>query len=273
MARFAGSVVVITGAGAGIGEATARRFAQEGAHVVLADIDGDRAGRAATQIAAEADATVVPVTADAGRQEDCERVVAEAVDRFGRLDTVVNNAGYGVFGDVTELAPEEWREIMAVDLDSVFFTSRAAIPHLMKTGGSIVNLCSVSGLYADYGLVAYNVAKAAVANLTRGMAIDHAADGVRVNAVCPGPIGSPTVRRLIDQPRFAQAFADAIPMGRIGQPHEVAALIVFLASSDASYITGANVVVDGGLTAATGQPNLRRMGVGRARTNEVDTDL
>lgn len=256
--RFEGKVVVITGAASGIGAATAKRFAMEGAKLVLGDIN-ETGLNATAESLRETGREIVAQMTDVSRVEDVERLIALAVERFGRLDVLVSNAGIGSFGHVTELTPEHWRRVMAVDLDSVFFGARAAIPHLAKTRGCIVNTASISGLYGDYGLAAYNTAKAGVANLTRNLAIDHAPDGIRVNAVCPGGVETPMTARLAEDPSIMDEYRKLVPMARMGQPAEIAAAITFLASEDASYITGHNLVVDGGVTAATGQPNFNRI--------------
>jgi meso-butanediol dehydrogenase/(S,S)-butanediol dehydrogenase/diacetyl reductase len=251
--RFEGKAIIVTGAAGSIGAAIAARFAAEGAGLLLADIDEAGLAAAADRQRGQG-GDILTRRVDVSRQEDDEAMVAEAVGHFGRLDVLVNNAAVGSFGRVTELDPAEWRRIFAVGVDSVFFASRAAIPHLSKTRGSIVNIGSISGLFGDYGLAAYNSMKGAVANLTRTMALDHAADGVRVNTVAPGAVQTPKAEMLDDILTLREEFR-RIPMGRKAEPREVAAAVAFLASEDAAYITGIHLVVDGGLTAATGQPN------------------
>ena len=148
---------------------------------------------------------------------------------------------------------------MAVNLGAVLHGSRAALPHLRKSRGCIVNTASISGLFADPGLLAYNVSKAGVVNLTRNMAVDHAAEGVRVNCICPGPVGTPMLAPLLEDPAVAAEYAERIPLGRAGTADEMAAAILFLASRDAAYITGAALVIDGGVTCQTGQPSFDKI--------------
>ena len=255
-ARFEDRVVIVTGAASGIGEATARRFASEGARVVLADIDQERLDAVVAELV-DAGADAVGRQVDVSNEEQVTALVAFAVDHYGRLDVLVNNAGASQLGHVTEITAEQWHHVMAVNVDSVFFGAKAAIPHLVATSGCIVNTCSISGLFADYGVVAYTTAKGAVANLTRNLAIDHAPDGVRVNAVNPGGVATPMAAAAIR--RAEGEWERRTPLGKLARPEDIAAAIAFLASDDASHITGHNLVVDGGLTAATGQPNFREL--------------
>jgi meso-butanediol dehydrogenase / (S,S)-butanediol dehydrogenase / diacetyl reductase len=258
MARFAGKIVIITGAASGIGAATARRFAEEGASLSLADLDEAALAATAAALGLAPDRLLLSHV-DVGDGAALAALVAATIERFRRLDILVNNAGIGGFGHVTEVEPERWRRVMAVDLDAVFYASRAAIPHLKATRGVIVNTASISGLFGDSGFAAYNAAKGAVVNLTRTLAIDHAPDGIRVNAVCPGLVVTPLARHLHGSAEILAEYEKRVPMGRPAQPEEIASAIAFLASSDASYITGAMLVVDGGLTAGTGQPDFHRL--------------
>jgi len=257
--RFEGKVVLVTGAASGIGAASARRFAAEGALLALAD--RNQAGCAA--VAKELDARgerVLSQALDVRELAAVEAFTRAAVERFGRLDVVFNNAGIGTYGLVHEMDPQAWHEVIDVDLHSVFYGARAAIPFLIAAGGgAIVNTASISGLGGDYGLAAYNAAKGAVVNLTRTLAIDHARDGIRTNAVCPGPIETALTATLMAVPALMEEYRRNLPMGRLGRAEEVAAAVAFLASDDASYVNGVCLAVDGGVTSWTGQNNFSRV--------------
>jgi meso-butanediol dehydrogenase / (S,S)-butanediol dehydrogenase / diacetyl reductase len=258
--RFRDKVAVITGAASGIGAATARRLAAEGATLVLADLD-EAAGLALAEDLG--DETAMFRRCDVADRADVEALIEHAIRRLTRIDVLFNNAGVGCFGETPELAPETWARVIAVDLNSVFYACRAAIPHMRRTGGgAIVNTASISGLAADYGFTAYNAAKGAVINYTRALAIDHARDNIRVNALCPGLIDTPLTAGVRQAQTVADAWVDAIPMKRAGTPEEMAKVAAFLASDDASYVTGAVLVADGGKTAHTGQPDLRPLFAG-----------
>ena len=249
--RFEDKVVIVTGAASGIGEATARRFSAEGAKVVLVD----RQREALEKVAGElpSDRTLAHV-ADVSNSRAVDDMVASTVKRFGRLDVLVNNAGVHEGGDPSELTDEQWRKVMATDADGVFFGCRAAIPHLEKTKGSIVNTASVSGTGGDWSMSPYNAAKGAVVKLTRALAMDLGKKGVRVNSVCPSLTRTGMTTDMMDDKELLSKFAERIPLGRVCEPQEVAAVIAFLASDDASFMTGANVAVDGGVSASNGQP-------------------
>ena len=179
-----------------------------------------------------------------------------AVDHFGKLDIVFNNAGIGSLGRVDSIDLDAWHRVIDVDLNAVFYGCRAAIPHLRTNGGgAIVNTASISGLFGDWGVPAYNAAKGAVMNLTRAMAADHARDNIRVNAVCPGGVETAMTDSLVKSRRAAEQYERLVPMARMGVADEIASAVAFLASDDASYVTGHGLVVDGGVTATTGQPN------------------
>jgi meso-butanediol dehydrogenase/(S,S)-butanediol dehydrogenase/diacetyl reductase len=253
--RFEGRSVLITGAASGIGAATATRFAAEGARLALADLSESRL----REFAAGLDAEVLTRALDVSDADALAGWVQETAVELGGIDVLVNNAGIGCFGHADEITPQQWRQTLAVDLDAVFFASRAALPHLRERRGCIVNTASISGMLADPGLVAYNVAKAGVIHLTRSMAVDHAGDGIRVNCICPGGVATPMIGAHTRDDDIMAAYADLVPLGRVGTAEEMAAGIAFLASSDASYITGIALTIDGGVTAQTGQPNFDRI--------------
>jgi len=257
--RFENRVVLITGGASGIGAAAARRFAAEGARLMLGDCNEEGLARVTADLEGSG-AKVATLVVDVAERAQVEALTEAAVERFGRLDVVFNNAGIGAYGQSPDLDPDDWHRVIAVDLNSVFYGCRAAIPHLREAGGgAIVNTASISGLGADYGLAAYNAAKGAVVNYTRTVAIDHARDNIRVNAVCPGPIETALTTGMLTNEALASGYRELIPMGRVGRAEEVASVVVFLASDDATYVTGTTIVVDGGLTAATGQPNFTRI--------------
>ena len=249
--RFAGKVVIITGAGSGIGEGTVVRFAREGASVVLAGRTKDKLDKVASAL--DPERTLIQVT-DVADEAQAQSLIDATIKRFGQLDVLVNNAGVAVTGKITDATTEDWRKVMSADVDGVFFCTRAAMQHLIKTRGCVVNTSSVSGLGGDWGMSIYNAAKGAVTNFTRALALDHGRDGVRINAVCP----SFTLTDMTDDMKSNEAllakFNERIPLGRPANPDDIAAVIAFLASDDARFVTGVNLPVDGGLSASNGQP-------------------
>jgi len=249
--RFTDKVVIVTGAGSGIGAATARRFSQEGAKVVIADLSDDKL--AATRADLPADRTLAQV-ADVSQYAAVQALVAAAVERFGRLDVMVNNAGIAVQGKVTEASLDDWGRTLATNVSGVFHGARAAMPHLLKTKGCIVNTSSVSGLGGDWDMSFYNASKGAVSNFTRALALDYGKEGVRINAVAPSLTFTGMTKDIESDPEQLKKFAERIPLGRGAQPEEIAAVIAFLASPDASFITGVVLPVDGGVSASNGQP-------------------
>jgi meso-butanediol dehydrogenase/(S,S)-butanediol dehydrogenase/diacetyl reductase len=251
MERFNGKVVIVTGAASGIGEATARRFSSERASVALVDLEEDALARIARDLPKE---RTLAHVADVSNPDMVDALVSAVIEHFGRLDVLVNNAGVHEGGDPAEITNDQWRKVMSTDADGVFYGCRAAIPHLVKSKGCIVNTASVSGTGGDWGMSPYNAAKGAVVNLTRALALDLGKRGVRVNSVCPSLTRTGMTTDMMEDKELLAKFAERIPLGRVCEPKEIAAVIAFLASDDASFMTGANVAVDGGVSASNGQP-------------------
>ncbi|WP_439668781.1 NAD(P)-dependent dehydrogenase, short-chain alcohol dehydrogenase family [Cupriavidus necator] len=246
--RLQDKVALISGAGTGIGAATAARFAAEGARVMLC---GRREAplRAVAEEIRSRGGEAAWIQADVTNEADVERAVAQTVAQFGGLHVMVNNAVNYTWGVLDEVSTQAWRQCLTGSLDVAFFGTRAAL-RVMKAagGGAIVNLGSVAGLLGSPGLSAYGAAKAGVLNFSRAVALEGAARNVRVNVVIPGVVWSEGTREALASEEVARGTARAVPLGRVGEPHEVAGAILFLASDEASYITGQSLVVDGGKT-------------------------
>ncbi|WP_319431594.1 SDR family NAD(P)-dependent oxidoreductase [Mycobacterium sp. RTGN5] len=252
MNRLLGKSAVITGAAFGIGRATAEVFAREGARLTLTDIQGDALLALADELRS-AGAQVETVVGDVSVEDDARRMITAAVDRFGGLDVLVANAGIIPLGDVREVSVAGWDEVMAIDGRGMFLTCKFAIEAMLTSGGgAIVCLSSISGLAGQKRQAAYGPAKFVATGLTKHLAVEWADQGIRVNAVAPGTIRTDAVKRIPDKPGGAEYLAEIErmhPMGRLGDPIEVARAIVFLASDDASFITGVVLPVDGGYLA------------------------
>jgi NAD(P)-dependent dehydrogenase (short-subunit alcohol dehydrogenase family) len=253
--RLLGKSAVITGAAAGIGRATAELFAREGARLVLADIN--LSGLSALQDSLR-DVTddVVVVGADVSKQEEVRQMIAAAVEQYGRLDIAVANAGIIPLASVVEATPADWDEVMSIDGRGMFLTCKYAIEQMLindgGSSGSIVCLSSISGMAGQARQSTYGPAKFVATGLTKHLAVEWARRGIRVNAVAPGTINTERVQRLPEEPggpEYLETIKAAHPMGRLGEPSEVAEAILFLASDEASFITGAILPVDGGFLA------------------------
>lgn len=245
--RFENKVAIVTGGSSGIGAATAARLRREGARVFIADLNPPQ----------ETHDTIAFRRTDVTLLADATAMVAAAVARFGHVDVLVNNAGIGCLDETPDLEPAVWDKVFSLNVSAVFYVCRAAIPVIARQGGAIVNIASVSGLAGDYGFTAYNASKGALINYTRSLALDCAQHGIRVNALCPGTIaGTAMGVGAHGSAADRQAWLDPIPLGRMGTTEEMANIIAFLASYEASYMTGSIVVADGGTTAHTGQPNI-----------------
>jgi NAD(P)-dependent dehydrogenase (short-subunit alcohol dehydrogenase family) len=246
-------VALVTGAGSGIGEATAIRFGREGAAVAAADVSDAPAEAVARRIR-EAGGQALALAGDVSSAADCRRLVEQTIARLGGLDILVNNAGIGAVGTVLETDEDTLERILDVNVKGTFLLSKAALPGMIaRKAGVIVNTASIAGVRGIPARAAYTASKHAVVGLTRAMALDHVKDGIRVNCVCPGTVDTPWVGRLLDQAADPQAAKAALvarqPMGRLGRAEEMAAAILFLASDESSFTTGAAMLVDGGFTA------------------------
>ena len=254
MAEFQGKVAIVTGGARGIGRAISLAFAREGANVACADID-DEAGREIEELAQSYPGTVIYRKADVSQSAACRELIAWTVSEWGGLDVLCNNVGIQPMSSYLpahELPEEAWDRIIAVNLTSGFLMSKYSIPELQKRGGgAIINIASVQGLQSAKGVSAYAASKGGMINLTRQLALDYAADNIRVLAVNPGTIETPLALAAMnnDLQALRDASARVHPLGRSGKPEEVAEVVLFLASDRASFMTGDNVCVDGGLMA------------------------
>jgi NAD(P)-dependent dehydrogenase (short-subunit alcohol dehydrogenase family) len=253
MGRLDGKVALVTGGGSGIGQAICERFAREGAHVAVADWRLDAADETFARITLDGGKATL-TTGDVGDPDDAERMVAETIEAFGRLDILVANAGQELVATALETTPGQWDRILGTNLTGCFLMARAAIPRLIDGGGgSIVLTASQLAFVAAERFAAYAASKGGVLNLARALALDHARDNIRVNALCPGAVETPLLlRQFTDQDGPQGSLADLAalhPLGRLGRPEEIAAAALFLASDEASFVTGSALVVDGGYLA------------------------
>lgn len=260
--RLEGKGCIVTGGSAGIGLAIVRRLLDEGGRVLFCGQDVQR-GAAAERDLDSLDA--VFMRADVGEEADVEALVAAAVDLFGGVDILVNNAAKAAVDLIPDLSTDDWRRSTAVNLDSVFFASRAAIRHMrQRGGGAIVNIASISGIAGDGAYPSYCAQKGAVINLTRAMAVYHARENIRINALCPGFVETPATDAFKAIPGLLDQWFASIPAQRPAQPEEMAAIVAFLCSDEASYVHGSIMVADGGVTASTGQPTQVPLGYASA---------
>jgi len=255
MGRLAGKSAIVTGAGAGMGRETAILFAREGAAVAVTDLNADD-GRETLRLIEQAGGTARFWPLDVSRESEVESVFAGVAQAFGKIDVLVNNAGIvGVDKPIHEVSEAEWDAVFAVDVKGVFFGTKHAVPYMKRNGGgSIVNLSSIYGLVGSHELPAYHAAKGAVTLMTKQTAVVYGRDGIRINSIHPGTILTPLVRELGSRgpgglDAYLKQMAARHPIGRAGEPEEVAYAILFLASDEARFITGAALAVDGGYTA------------------------
>jgi NAD(P)-dependent dehydrogenase (short-subunit alcohol dehydrogenase family) len=249
MGRLAGRVALVTGAGNGIGRAIAAALGREGAHVHVTDLDGAAAARVAAELRDAGGASTDHI-ADVTLGQDVTAVLRTIEAGHGKLDILVNNAGLNVRADFRHLSEAEWVKVRDVNLDGVIRLAREGFPLLRASGNAaLINIASIMGDHGMRQLVAYSATKGAVIALTKGLAVEYAGFGIRVNAVCPGFVETALTARALKIPAFAKALIDKTPMRRFGRPDEIAAAAVFLASDEASFVTGAALVVDGGMTA------------------------
>lgn len=246
--RLNDKVAIITGAGSGIGRATARLFAREGASVVVAELLGDRAGNVSREITDEG-GTALAVEVDVTDSSAVEAMTRQTLETFGQIDILVNNAGASFGQDLLQISDADWKASLDLILTAPFYCARSVLPHMIECGtGSIVNISSVRGM-AGTGEEGYSAAKAGLINLTRNMAVRYAKNGIRTNAVCPGTVRTGITAGLNASPEIVARIAAWHPLGRMGEPEDVAYACLYLASDEASWVTGAILPVDGGLMA------------------------
>ena len=247
-------VALITGGSSGIGMSIAERFLKEGAKIAVSGRSKERCDTAQKQLKSIVADAVYTVTGDVSKWDDAQKMVERTVKRFGRIDILINNAGIYLEKRIEDTTEVEWDQVININLKGVFLCSKAVYPHFKNQGGgTIVNMSSDSGVSGNPCEAAYCASKGGVTNLTRAMALDYAKENIRVNAICPAVINTPMLQKEVDMQEDKEAYLKEIdklhPIGRVGRPEEVAFAVLMVASDEASFITGANIPVDGGLTA------------------------
>jgi NAD(P)-dependent dehydrogenase (short-subunit alcohol dehydrogenase family) len=249
MKRFQGRTVLITGAGSGIGRATAERFGGEGAAVVCADVNAVGVEETAATIRSQG-GEALGLVCDVSKPASVDETFAKALERYKRLDVLANVAGVGGFRRLTETTMEDWSRTIGVNLTGTFLTCQKAISHILESKGAIINVASVAGLKSHPYSAAYCASKGGVVTMTKALAVEYGRKGVRINCVCPGGVETPMIQQFqLPDGVKPDVLAKIMPLGRMGQPAEIAATIAFLASAEASYINGSTIVVDGGMIA------------------------
>lgn len=248
-------IAIVTGGGSGIGRATALLFASEGATIIVADTD-EKTGKETVQLIISANGNAEFVTCDVSQSPDVRKLTDTAVNKFEKIDILFNNAGIAGQHPVTEISEADWDRVLAVNLRGVFLCSKYAIPHMVKNGGGvIVNTASAVGLVGSAGQASYCASKGGVVLLTKAMALDYAKDNIRVNCICPGVVRTPLVERFLsgfkgeERAKMEEMFRSVSPLNRYSQPEEIARGVLYLASDDASFVTGIALPIDGGWTA------------------------
>jgi len=255
--RLEGKVAVITGGTRGIRRASMEKFIDEGAKVAFCGTNAEIGQKLEASLNKDGE-KVVFVQADVTDYEKLGKLFDAAIEKFGRLDILFNNAGTGTFGETPDVEIDEWKRMIEIDLNGTFYGCKLGIPLMKKTGGGvIINNASMSGMYADYGLGAYNAAKGGVINYTKTLAMDHGKDNIRANAICPGFINTDATSFMMEQEEGLKQIIKRIPVGRVGQAEDIANGALFLACEESSFMTGTTLLMDGGITCSTNLPDLQ----------------